>query len=76
MPDEPVFCEDCDNVQEQTRKEAAYRWLCRASPRETFLIYTQRGAVTEPFYRCQAINTNGCCPEWTPRRKKEAPDAQ
>lgn len=73
---EPVFCEDCDGVQEQTRKEPHYRWLCRSSPRETFNLYTHRGAVTEPFYRCQAINTNGCCELWTPRPKKGSGDAQ
>lgn len=76
MSDEPTYCEDCDNVQEQTRKEQPYRWLCRASPRETFPGYTHRGAVSEPFYRCQNVNTSGCCPDFTPRRKKETPDAQ
>lgn len=77
MPDEPTYCEDCDLVQEQTRKEAPYRWLCTASPRETYPAYTKRGTITgEPFYRCQLQNQLGACPMFTPRRKKEAPDAQ
>jgi len=77
MPDEPTFCCTCDNVQEQSRREPEYRWLCRASPRDTFPAYTSPGAITgEPFYRCRQINEWGSCELWTPRRKKESPDAQ
>ena len=64
-----TFCEDCDNVHAETRKQHPARWLCVKFPRmETFSPVAPRAWVEhEPYMRCVNLN-GGKCPLFTPRR--------
>lgn len=64
-----TFCEDCDHVHADTRKQNPTRWLCTKFPRlEGFSPVAPRAWVdSEPFSRCVGIN-GGFCPLFSPRR--------
>ncbi|MDQ0303827.1 hypothetical protein [Ancylobacter polymorphus] len=69
MSMQPTFCEDCDNVHPDTRKQSPGRWLCMRFPRLPGLSPVARNAwvATEPYQRCVSINA-GFCPLFEPAR--------
>jgi hypothetical protein len=70
-----VYCEDCLNVHDGTRREHPNRWLCMRAKREAYPAYTVRGAIQgEPYFRCHQINRNGECEMFAPRPRKGKPD--
>lgn len=64
-----TFCEDCDNVHAESRKQHPSRWLCSQFPRlEGQGFVTRTGwADQEPFMRCVNIN-GGVCKLFRKRR--------
>lgn len=63
-----TFCEDCDNVLEESRKKAPYYWTCTKFPNVEGGGFVQRNVrVNEPYMLCKGIN-GGACPCFTPKR--------
>jgi hypothetical protein len=66
---EPTYCNTCDNVHGETRREAEYRWLCTRHKRLDGRGYTSPNARNEaPYLYCRDVNA-GACPLWEPRRE-------
>ena len=65
----PTFCEDCDNVHNDTRRQSPSSWLCVEFPRleGQGFIAPKFWAEKEPFMRCVGIN-GGACPLFKRRR--------
>jgi hypothetical protein len=72
----PTFCEDCDNVHAETRKQGPSRWVCVKFPRLEGLspVAPKAWLDKEPYMRCVGIN-GGFCPMFSKRRdgQKELP---
>lgn len=65
-----TYCDACDRVHPDTRKEAPWRWRCLAVPIEErgFGFVSADYAPAPPYESCAKINTHGACPMFTPRR--------
>lgn len=75
MTTEPTFCEDCDWVGSDSRKQHPGRWVCLKFPRLTGFspVAPNRWVEHEPYNRCVNINL-GFCPLWTPKRDGKVPE--
>jgi hypothetical protein len=73
-----TLCRDCDLVHPDTRGHSPYRWRCMAHKAEPFGGFVDPDWRPDPpYHECKRINTDGECPDWTPRRMpKEATDVQ
>jgi hypothetical protein len=70
-----TFCEDCDNVEPNSRKRSPHAWVCLKFPRVegNGFVAPKAWSDLDPFMRCTGIN-GGLCPEFVARKmdiKKE-----
>lgn len=65
-----TYCEDCDNVEAASRKQAPKYWLCTKyhNIREDFVRKDIR--AFPPYKYCVNMN-DGDCPKFKPLRKEE-----
>jgi hypothetical protein len=67
-----TYCEDCDNVESQSRKRSPASWVCLKFPRTdgAGFVAPKVWADQEPFMRCNGIN-GGLCPMFKQLRVKD-----
>ena len=68
-----VYCEDCDFVHGDTRKDAPWRQRCIKAPVEPrgFDFVSRAYAPSPPYELCSRVNEGGHCEMFTTRRVKE-----
>lgn len=69
-----VLCRDCDNVHSATRSLSPWKWRCVDAPIQPEgaieLQFVDPSYRTEPPYeRCAAVNRDGLCDQFSPRRQ-------
>lgn len=66
-----TFCDACDNVHSDTRKDAPWRWRCVKAPvvEQGYRFVSQDYAPAPPYHKCDHVNGNGECEMFTPRRE-------
>jgi hypothetical protein len=71
-----TFCEDCDNVEPNSRKRSPSSWVCLKFPRIEGggFVAPKVWATVDPFMRCTGIN-GGLCPVFEPLKEKIDGDA-
>lgn len=64
-----TYCEECENVEPNSRKRSPSSWVCLKFPRVEGggFVAPNVWASEEPFLRCTGIN-GGACPMWAKRR--------
>lgn len=69
---DPIYCNDCEHVEQHSRKQQTYGWLCRKFHRRP------KGAISEkvldvdpPFERCVDVNRYNNCQEFTQKKDIE-----
>jgi hypothetical protein len=64
-----TYCEECDNVEPNSRKRSPSSWVCLKFPRVEGggFVAPRAWADMDPFMRCTGIN-GGACVLWTPRK--------
>jgi hypothetical protein len=67
-----TYCEDCDNVEPNSRKRSPASWVCLKFPRVEGggFVAPKVWASEEPHMRCVHIN-GGLCPMWTPLKGQD-----
>ncbi len=73
MVDGPTYCEDCDCVTEETRKQAPWSWLCmkHINVWDGFVYVTKNTWDKQaPYLKCSAVN-GGACLLFEPKREGE-----
>ena len=65
-----VFCEDCDCIHPETRKEAPWRQRCIKAPIDAtgFGFVSRAYAPSPPYALCRDKNETGDCDDFIPRR--------
>ena len=64
-----TYCENCDNVEADSRKRSSWQWLCLQHPRLSGFGYLTKTHWDQdpPLLYCRSVNA-GACPLFTPRR--------
>lgn len=57
-----TFCEDCDHVETDSRKQATFRWLCLLHPNKRGVGFTTRDRWDKdsPYLSCARVNGGDC----------------
>lgn len=72
-----VYCDTCDFVHADTRKDAPWRWRCIKAPvaERGYRFVSQDYAPAPPYHKCDYVNPDGECSMWQPRRVPPAKEA-
>lgn len=64
-----TFCEDCEHVHPDTRKQEPWRMRCMKAPtRPGYGFVSRTFSPDPPYVRCFDINKYGECEMFEPRR--------
>ncbi len=65
-----VWCEDCDNIHPDTKKDQPWRQRCIKAPVEPtgYSFVSRAYAPSPPYDLCSRKNECGNCPDFEPRR--------
>ena len=66
----PVYCEDCENVTEESKKGHVRYRECRMHPRLNDGYVSKSERVSSPYLYCKDVN-GGSCPLYQPKEIEE-----
>ena len=68
-----TLCEQCQRVDEPTRKLSWWAWRCLASPKDTPVqwVVDDPWRTEPPFEKCKDVNHDGKCELFEMRKEKE-----
>lgn len=65
-----TMCEDCEYVEETSRKQPPWRWLCVRHKRMFDGFVSTEERVSAPYLFCKDVN-GGACPLFKQRADKQ-----